>query len=167
MTCQLYTFDDHKSVLDKQLTSLSTELTIAPYQPINDLEGTIILGDSYQAANYCRLVIAGKTKYYYITSRTADTAGRLHCRLFEDVLMTHSAWIKIQPAILARSFAYGDDFLPAGYPALSYSKISHHSSSAFTFGDSNTPPSFILVTAGRGYQASNIKDQLTTSIPVN
>ena len=167
MTCQLYTFDDDKSVVDKQLTALSPELTIAPYQPLNDLEGTIILGDSYQGANYCRIVIAGKTKYYYITARTTDTAGRLHCRLYEDVLMTHSAWIKRQSGVLARSWAHGDDFLPAGYPSLSYSKIAHNSSSAFTFGTANTPPSFILVTAGRGYQASNIKDELTTSIPVN
>lgn len=108
MTCQLYSYAGDRRVMDKSLSAVSTELNIAPYQPVNDLEGIIILGDSYQTANYCRLVIAGKTKYYYIESRTTDSAGRLHCRLREDVLMTYGSAIKKLSGVIARNGSWSD-----------------------------------------------------------
>ena len=168
MYCELLYFNGDNKCMNKDTNVVATLLDIKPYRPVNDLEGSIILNGDYPLANYCKLIIANKEKYFYITDRTTDTAGRLHLHLREDVLMTHAGWITTQRALLRRSFAYGNDYLPAGYPCLAYSKISHNSSSELSYGTSNTPPAFILVTAGRGYQPyKNIKDAMTSTIPVN
>lgn len=167
MTASFFQFDGDKTCVDKQLTPVGAPTTIKPYRPLNDLEGTIVVSDDFQTANYVKMVIAGKEKAFYIRSRTIDTAGRMTCLLYEDVLATHSDWIKSQKALLLRSYAYGNDYLPAGYPTLGYNKVTQNSSFSLDYGKGGTAPKFILVTAGRGYDASSIKDELTTQIPVN
>lgn len=167
MTARFFKFSGDKDSLTKTFDAQSAELTLSAYQPLSQLEGSIIVSPTYESYNMVKIDFASKSKYYFVIGKTVDTAGRLHLRLFEDVLLTWAAWIKTQKALILRAFAAGNDFLPAGYPALAYSKISHHSSSSLDYGTSSEAPDFILVTAGRGYQAESIKDELTTQIPVN
>lgn len=167
MEAQFYNFDGDSRVIDKELRNATAIKQIAPYRAVNDLRGFIIVSSELQSFDYVRLVIAGKSKYYFVVGKTIDTAGRLEMQLSEDVLMTWSDYIKQQTALILRTFAYGNDFLPADYPALAYSKISHHSSSSLDYGSATAAPDFVLVTAGRGYEAQSIKDAMTTSIPVN
>ena len=167
MNASFYKFDGDKAIINKPLVVVARNITISPYRPVNDLEGTIVISSDYQLANYVTFVIAGKEKHYYIVSRTIDTAGRMTCMLHEDVLDTYQTWIKSQKALIARSYAYGNDYLPGGYPTLGYNKVTHNSSASLDYGKNGNAPAFILVTAGRGYSASSIKDELTTQIPVN
>lgn len=167
MTAKFYKFSGDKDSLTKAFDAQSAELTLSAYQPLSQLEGSIIVSPTYENYNMIKIDFASKSKYYFIVGKTVDTAGRLHLRLFEDVLLTWADWIKKQKALILRAFAAGNDFLPANYPALAYSKISHHSSSSLDYGSATAAPDFVLVTAGRGYEAQSIKDAMTTSIPVN
>lgn len=152
MTAQFYTFNGDPRVVEKTFASNSSEVDIKPYSALNDLHGFITVSPDYQTYNYVRLVIAGKTKYYFVTAKTTDTAGRLTMQLAEDVLMTFKDLILNTDCMVARSNK-GNPYFQNDLPCLVYSRNSESSSEPLEY-DHNNELFFVLVTAGGSAKAS-------------
>ena len=146
MTAQFYRFSGDPRVIEKSFDAQSEVMQIKPYQAINDMHGFIIVSPELESYNYCRLVIAGKTKYYFVTAKAVDTAGRLTMQLSEDVLMTFKDIILDTDCLVAKSNK-GNPYFQNDLPCLVYSRNSETSSDPLEY-DHNNQLFFVLVTAG-------------------
>lgn len=120
MTITLYTITKDNNYLDKT-TGVSpinnTPITIDVISRIDNLNPVFVIAknDTYYAANYVK---DNNNRYYYITNKAVDTAGRLVLTCAIDVLQTYASEIKNAPATVIRSESIGrptiytDDKLP-------------------------------------------------------
>lgn len=153
MNATFYKFSGDPREVVKSFGASSSVVSIAPYQAINDLRGYIIVSADYEAYNYVKLDIAGKTKYYFVTAKSIDTAGRITMSLSEDVLMTYSDIILNTDCMVARANNGGNPYFQNDLPCLVYSRNSEYSGSALEY-DHNNSLYFVLVTAGGSVKSS-------------
>lgn len=122
----LYNTNDPPNKLDKTLTGASTAKTCTPYEPVSDLEGTIVIdyGFDYEGSNYLSMleqdivdgvVRASRTAYYYITDIEKVQGSKLRLHLKRDVLMTNKTAIKNCDIIIDRTSKQPIDILDSGY----------------------------------------------------
>lgn len=104
MQITFYHCADNPITLDKTLTGATAAATLQNYEPVNDLEGSILVQSAREAYNYCKI----GNKYYFIRSREKQTNGILRLYLREDVLMTHAASIKKSPGVVGRNAVWSD-----------------------------------------------------------
>lgn len=107
MTIDLYSTTDDNRIVDKQLTSVVSGVTVRPTEALSLMQPTFVVDtDSrYYAANY--LYCDTFSRYYYINNITLDTGRRmrLHCSL--DVLKSWAAYIPDISATVVRSESIG------------------------------------------------------------
>lgn len=84
MTITLLSCNDSPIKVNKAFTIVATLTTTKPYEPLNDLEGFVII--DYTASNFNYVLINGK--YYFVTSREKLNGRNLQLNLKEDVLST-------------------------------------------------------------------------------
>ena len=107
MTIDLYSTTDDNRIVDKQLTSVVSGVTVRPTEALSLMQPTFVVDtDSrYYAANYLYCDTFGR--YYYINNITLDTGRRmrLHCSL--DVLKSWASYIPDISATVVRSESIG------------------------------------------------------------
>lgn len=96
----LYNTNDPPNKLNKTLTGASAAKSCTPYEPVSDLEGTIVIdyGFDYEGSNYLEMleqdfddgaVRAERKTYYFITDIEKVQGSKLRLHLKRDVLMTY------------------------------------------------------------------------------
>lgn len=106
MTITLYKCADDPDTLNKTFSNaLSKNGT--PYEPVDDLNGYVILDyfsdiESYNAASIT-FTSGKKTKYYTITSRTPEPGQKVRVNLSCDVLKAYETEIANIEGILCRT----------------------------------------------------------------
>lgn len=147
-----YTGDN--KVVNKTLTDTTAAVALAPYEPLDELQGYIIVSPTYEVYNYCKI----GSVYYFVTGRQFDTAGRLRIRLREDVLMTLKNQLYQLDAIFDRvtTSVLMQAAIPDNLPTQAYKMTTEYTSSDvyndFNFGDPTdvNDLDFILVIGGKG-----------------
>ena len=155
-----YKYTGDYKILNKDLGT-ATILTINAYEPINDLEGYLILSPTNSANdyNYYSFTINGKTKYFMVTSKEAMTGGRCRVNLYQDVLKTWASEIEDFECIVATSVdsrAYTKD-APGTFPCYQYHKTTQNAKTGqeeLKYIRNNGTPYYVLVTVGKGWKAS-------------
>ena len=104
MTITLYKCANDPDTLNKTFSN-SSYRNGTPYEPVDDLNGYVILDytvdiESYNAAS---LIIGNRTKYYTITSRTPEPGHKVRVNLSCDVLETYKTEIENISGILSRT----------------------------------------------------------------
>lgn len=107
MTIDIYSTTDDNRVVNKQLTSIASSLTVRPTETIDIMNPTFIVdySASYFAANYLYCDTLGR--YYYINNISLETGRRmtLHCSI--DVLKTYANALPDVVATVIRSASVG------------------------------------------------------------
>ena len=114
MKAIFFTITDYPNSIMKHYTANTAEISIQPYEPVNDLDGFIITSKLYYDYNYVKLSWEAKDsmdgnsditieRYYFITSKELMTGERLKMNLHEDVLQTFADSIYKLPAIVGRT----------------------------------------------------------------
>lgn len=147
MLAQFYSFNGDPRVVEKTFDETSAAVDIKPYTAVSDLRGYIIVSADYQSYNYVRLTIAGKQKYFFVTSKLVDTAGRLTMQLSEDVLMTWCDQILNTDCMVSKSNVGANPYFANDLPCLVYSRHSETAAASLEY-DHNGDLYFVLVTAG-------------------
>lgn len=153
MTAIFYRMDCPPDVVEKPITDAphTGEITISPYEPLDDISGYIKVSGTYDSYNY--LVIKslnGRDRYYYVTDREAIPGGVCRMRLSQDSLMTWSSVIMTTPCILGASNVAGNKDFKGDIPTLCYDRYSEDSSiSLFEYGN-DISMDYILVSASKG-----------------
>lgn len=154
MTAQFFKFDGDPRVVEKTFSAQSSEVDIKPYTALNDLRGYIIVSPDYQQYNYVKMIIAGKTKYYFVTAKTTDTGGRLTMQLSEDVLMTYKDIILNTDCMVSRANAGANPYFQNDLPCLVCSRNSETASASLEYDHAGSLY-FVLVTAGGSTKTSS------------
>lgn len=108
MTVTLYNTDENPKVLSKTLTDGVSIGDCAPYEPISDLTGSVLVPYTQTAeqCNYAMLVFTDNnvnfTKYYYITDRQLEVGKKMRLYLKTDVLKTYDEQIRKCKAVFDR-----------------------------------------------------------------
>lgn len=129
---------------------------IDAYEPLNDLEGYIILSPTNAANdyNYYKITLNGKTKYFMVTSKEPMTGGRCRVNLYQDVIKTWWNEIKEFECIITNSVdrnAYTND-APGNFPCYAYHKTSQDSMTNINLDYTRNGESYyVLSTTGMGY----------------
>lgn len=158
-----YKYTGDYKIANKNLGT-GTAVTINGYEPINDLEGYLILSPAHVHSsvdnvdtefNYYSFKINGKTKYFMVTSREAMTGGRCRVNLYQDVLKTWWDEIKDWECIVSTSVdsrAYTKD-APGSFPCYQYHKISQNAigSPDLSYRRADGKSYYVLVTVGKGW----------------
>ena len=153
MTAIFYKMDCPPDVVEKPIDTAShtADISISPYEPIDDLNGYIKVSGTYDDYNY--LVIEdlnGRDRYYFITDRKALPGGICEMRLSQDSLMTWSNTIMSTPCILGASNVAGNKDFPGNLPALCFDRNSEISSdTSFEYGNASSFD-YVLVSASKG-----------------
>lgn len=154
MTAYFYKYTGDNRVVNKTLTDQSTATTLSPYQPLDELRGTLIVSPSYEAYNYVKI----GNIYYFVSKRTLDTAGRLVLELREDVLMTLKSQLYKLDCVFDRTTtpALMQAAIPDNLPVQGYRMTTEYTSSDlytdFNYGDptDTNDMDFIIVVGGKG-----------------
>lgn len=154
MTAYFYKYTGDNRVVNKTLTDATAAQTLAPYQPLNELNGFIIVSPTYEVYNYVQI----GSIYYFVTSKTFDTGGRLRMDLREDVLMTLKAQIYNMECVFDRvtTTTLMQAAIPDTLPVQGYKMTTEYTSSQvypdFNFGDPTdlNDMDFILIIGGKG-----------------
>lgn len=154
MTAYFYHYTGDNKVVNKTLTDMTSAVTLAPYEPLDELRGYIIVSPTYEAYNYVKI----GNIYYFVTGRTFDTAGRLRIELREDVLMTLKSQLYALDCIFERVTTTDlmQAAIPDNLPVQSYKMTTEYTSSHvyndFNFGDPTdvNDMDFVLVIGGKG-----------------
>lgn len=109
LTITLYTVNKDNRCLDKVtgVTPVASSITIEPTSSIDVLNPTFVIANnsSYYACNY--LYCDTLSRYYYISSFSVDTAGRLNLHCNVDVLQSFKSDILKCTATILRSESIG------------------------------------------------------------
>lgn len=162
MTANFYKIDCPRSVIDKSghYAASSLNVSISPYEPIDDISGYIITSGTYDSYNYVSINnLNGRTRYYFVGPREVMTGGRCRIRLDEDVLMTWKDTIMNTPCVVGRAGLGGMKDMGNDIPLMSYSIISDNAqqtsalSSDLSYGTANDLY-YVLFTASAGNTAA-------------
>lgn len=153
MTAVFYKYNCPKSVMNKTnyLTEPSQKTT-NPYEPIDDLNGYIIVSADCSQYNYVKLTLTGIDRYYYITSREPMTGQRFKLFLEEDVLFTFKDTINNADCVVDRGYIQGNEFMNTGnLPILGFNRLSETASNEIMYNDGNHNLYFALLVASNSY----------------
>ena len=169
MTGHRYTYTGDYKIADKNLGT-GTAITINAYEPLNDLEGYLILSETASANNYnyYSFEINGKTKYFMVTSKEAMTGGRCRVNLYQDVLKTWWNEIKnFKCIILNTTDANPDNYTndaPGSFPCYQFNKISQTAQEEMRYKNTaaGAKQYYILVTVGdaSGISATEAQNEI-------
>lgn len=153
MIAIFYKMNCPPDVVEKPISEAThtAEITISPYEPLDDLNGYIKVSGTYDGYNY--LVIKslnGRDRYYYVVDREALPGGICRMRLSQDSLMTWGDVIMSTQCILGASNSAGNKDFPGNLPALCFDRNSEISSeTSFEYGN-DTTFDYVLVSASKG-----------------
>ena len=151
MTVYFYKYSGAPNVAYKTLTG-NTSANCNPYEPVDDLNGFIIVSSSYAEYNYVKFTLTGKERKYFITNREAMTGGRFRLYLREDVLSTMISSIEQCNCIVSRNNKYAEtDMVDDRLRTLARERISTiYVGSEFNYGPPNYNGlyDYVLVTVG-------------------
>jgi len=151
MTVTLYKCSCSEDTVDKSdsLTSSTQALTCSAYEPVDDLNGYLILSGTYDQYNYVKISnIAGIDRYYYVRNREMLPAQRCKIHLEEDVLMTFLDTILDTECLIKQSTADGNTYVNSGYPIKAFSRIYEDCSPELRYSDNNNNTYFTLMYCG-------------------
>jgi hypothetical protein len=146
----IYDCSSNKNTVDKVLTSPITISNVKPYEPLDELEGYIIIDytpdkDGYRTKNYAEYL----GNYYFITDRELLIGGKMKLRLRMDVLMSFSASIKNCPAIASRSTIGNPYIFDPMIPTQSYEIVKTYDFGfEFQHNGTATDYCYVMVTFG-------------------
>ena len=122
MQVKFYTVTSHPNTIGKSFSGTSDKITIKPYEPIDALNGYIIVDKDNEIWNYCVLfhdaLFPGMPtgtppvspmysneviKMYFIVDKEYLPGGNVRLKLHEDVLETYKEQILSLPAIIGRT----------------------------------------------------------------
>lgn len=164
MTANFYNISCPKNTLDKgtYLAANPTNVTISPYEALDDTHGYIIVSSAQDEYNYVKIkALNGRDRYYFITARDVETAQRCKLTLEEDVLMTFLPDIKEMYVLPKRAYhsSIMNADLPDKRPTYQYSVTTQYASYTadncdFHYGDPTVSAAqdenIILVVSGKG-----------------
>lgn len=125
----LYNTNDPPNKLNKTLTGASSVKSCTPYEPVSDLEGTIVIdyGFDYEGSNYLEMleqdfedgaVRAERKTYYFITDIEKVQGSKLRLHLKRDVLMTYKDGIGECTIIATRCTKQANADSESGYNSM-------------------------------------------------
>lgn len=169
MNGKRYKYTGDYKIANKELGQ-GTDVTINAYEPLNDLEGYLILSETASANdyNYYSFTINGKEKYFMVTSKEAMTGGRCRVNLYQDVLKTW--WNEVKEfvcIITSTTDANSDNYTkdaPGNFPCYQYNKIAQVAKKNLKYTDTRAGASqhYILVTVGSasGVSAQTAQEEI-------
>lgn len=140
-------------------TIQGNSIDFANYEPLDDLNGYILVGSVPDSTNYIKINnINGRNRYYFVTSRERQNGGILKVNLHEDVLMTFNDEIRKLSAVIDRagSTTKVQADINDSRPIKQYMVTSEHTFSKlyddFYYGDPTNQNNynFIVILSGRG-----------------
>ena len=169
MNGKRYVYTGDYKIADKNLGN-GTAVTINAYEPLNDLEGYLILSETASAndCNYYSFTINGKEKYFMVTSKEAMTGGRCRVNLYQDVLKTWWDEIKEFDCIILNTTDANDNNYtkdaPGNFPCYQFNKIAQVAKKNLRYKDTRAGATqhYILVTVGSasGISAEEAQDEI-------
>lgn len=170
MTLHCYKFTGDAKLVNKtgKLQDLGSH-NCSAYEPVDDTHCKVIIAaaDANKDINYVSLDVFGRTKYYFVESKEADTGGRCTLNLKTDVLNTYKSEIyELEPIVSRTVYTKGmNSFIGDARPLQGYNVTTEYSATpeAVTFqygrGDQYTNENwngmnYILLIAGCGLTQS-------------
>lgn len=136
-TANFYHFMGDNKEVEKSLGEvIVSKETIRPYEPLDDISGTLLLEYSanIEGCNYC--VYDGKN--YFVTDKVREIGGKIRITLKSDVLMNYWSGAQNAIAIITRSAKSGaqNTYLPDNtWPIQQDPEIVIHNFGEFTYTD--------------------------------
>lgn len=160
MIANFYNISCPKDTVNKTTyLSAATDVTISPYEAIDDLAGYIIVSPSKDEYNYVKIKnLNGRDRYYFVTAREDMTAQRCRLSLEEDVLMTFLNEIMDSEFLPKRGYnsSIVNADMPDRRPTYQYSITTQYAKDSsngddFNYGtDSLNFDTIVLVVVGKG-----------------